>query len=152
MMERSRITAIVCFLAFVAASEDFDFYESLGVSREASVDQIKKSYRKLSVQFHPDKNPGDAAAAEKFMRISRAYEVLSDPEKRSIYDMQGIQALKEHEGQAAGGGGGGMNPFDFLYPPPSIAYALTHPPVSAVAAAAAAAARGAVRTRLRRSA
>jgi len=78
-----------------------DYYEVLGVAREASAEEIKKSYRKLAVKFHPDKNPGDHEAEDKFKELGEAYEALSDPDKRAAYDRYGHQAF------AGGGGGGG---------------------------------------------
>ena len=66
-----------------------DYYEILGVNRNASPEEIKRAYRKVALQYHPDKNPGDKTAEEKFKEASNAYDVLSDPEKRKIYDIRG---------------------------------------------------------------
>ena len=79
-------------------SEKRDYYEVLGVSKDADAKEIKKAYRKLAMKYHPDKNPGDKAAEEKFKEINEAYEVLSDEEKRSTYDRFGHDGLN---GQAA---------------------------------------------------
>lgn len=88
-----------------------DYYEILGVSRNASADEIKKAYRKLAVKYHPDKNPGDKQAEEKFKEAASAYEVLSDPQKRGRYDQFGHAGM----GGAAGGGfSGGMNMEDIF--------------------------------------
>lgn len=76
-----------------------DFYEILGVAKDAEQDTIKKAYRKLAMQFHPDRNPGDKASEDKFKEAANAYEILSDPQKRAAYDRYGHQAF-------AGGGGG----------------------------------------------
>src|SRR5687767_12550288 len=72
-----------------------DFYGTLGVSRGAPVEDIKKRYRKLAAKLHPDKNPGDKASESQFKEVNRAYEVLSDPKKRALYDEFGEDALRE---------------------------------------------------------
>jgi len=86
-----------------------DYYELLGVSRDASEADIKKAYRKLAVKYHPDKNPGDKEAEEKFKEISHAYEVLSDPQKKAQYDQFGEAAFQYGTG---GAGGPFHDPFD----------------------------------------
>jgi molecular chaperone DnaJ len=78
-----------------------DYYEVLGVAKGASQDEIKKAYRKLAIQYHPDKNPGDKQAEERFKEASEAYEVLSDEKRRQTYDQFGFAGL---EGMGAGGG------------------------------------------------
>jgi molecular chaperone DnaJ len=87
-----------------------DLYKVLGVERGASEDEIKKAYRKLALKYHPDRNPGDEAAEERFKEISVAHGVLSDPEKRKIYDEFGIHGLREgfnpDEARRYGGAGG----------------------------------------------
>lgn len=87
-----------------------DFYEILGVTKSASADEIKKAYRKMALKYHPDKNPDDKEAEEKFKKAAEAYEVLSNPEKKARYDQFGHQAF---EG-AGGFGGGGMNMDDIF--------------------------------------
>lgn len=81
-----------------------DYYEILGVSKSADADEIKKSYRKMALKYHPDKNPGDKEAEDKFKEAAEAYEVLSNPEKRKRYDQFGHQGVG---GAGAGGFGGG---------------------------------------------
>lgn len=80
-----------------------DYYKSLGVTRESDDQEIQQAYRKLALQYHPDKNAGDAKAEAKFKEISEAYEVLSDPEKRKMYDLRGADGLKDmgYEGFAS---------------------------------------------------
>ncbi|MCD6220387.1 molecular chaperone DnaJ, partial [Candidatus Calescamantes bacterium] len=72
-----------------------DYYEVLGVSRDASIEDIKKAYRRLALQYHPDRNPGNKEAEEKFKEISEAYAVLSDPQKRAQYDRFGHAGVEE---------------------------------------------------------
>src|SRR5438067_1178021 len=80
-----------------------DFYVVLGVQRDASETDIKKAYRKLAMECHPDRNNGDKAAEEKFKLVTEAYEVLRDPDKRAAYDRYGISGLR---GQGGAGGAG----------------------------------------------
>ena len=88
-----------------------DYYEVLGVSKSADAKEVKRAYRKLAVKYHPDKNPNDKAAEEKFKEAAEAYDVLSNPEKKQRYDQFGHAGM----GGAAGGGfGGGMNMDDIF--------------------------------------
>ncbi|SOD69373.1 molecular chaperone DnaJ [Alysiella filiformis DSM 16848] len=86
-----------------------DFYETLGVSRSSSDDEIKKAYRKLAMKYHPDRNPDNKEAEEKFKEIQKAYETLSDPQKKAAYDQYGHAAFEQAGG--FGGGAGGFGGF-----------------------------------------
>src|ERR1700739_5084820 len=86
-----------------------DYYEILGISKSASQDEIKKAYRKVAMQYHPDRNPGDKAAEEKFKEAAEAYEILSDTEKRAQYDRFGHNAFGPGSRNAGGQAGGGMD-------------------------------------------
>ena len=85
-----------------------DYYEVLGVEKTASVEEIKKAYRKKAIQYHPDKNPGDKQAEENFKEAAEAYDVLSDPQKRQQYDQFGHAAFEQGGGAGYGGGFGGF--------------------------------------------
>src|ERR1700759_1720005 len=89
-----------------------DYYEVLGVPKGTTQEELKKAYRKLAVQFHPDKNPGDHSAEEKFKEIGEAYDVLGDEQKRAAYDRYGHAAFSG--GMGAGAPGGFHDPFDIF--------------------------------------
>ena len=86
-----------------------DYYEVLGVSKQASVEEIKRAYRKLALKYHPDRNPGDKEAEERFKEAAEAYEVLRDPEKRQLYDLYG------HQGVSSGTGFQGFSSADDIF-------------------------------------
>ena len=96
--------------------EKRDYYEVLGVDKKASADEIKKAYRKKAIQYHPDKNPGDKEAEEKFKEAAEAYDVLSNPEKRARYDQFGHAGVSGAAGNGGpfGGFSGGMSMDDIF--------------------------------------
>lgn len=95
------------------AEEKRDYYEVLGVDRNADESTLKKAYFKLAKQYHPDMNPGDKVAEQKFKEANEAYDVLSDADKRAKYDQYGHAAFEPGAGSAYGGGFGGFGDFDF---------------------------------------
>ncbi|KAJ2676021.1 DnaJ- protein scj1 [Coemansia spiralis] len=109
------VIAILCAAAFFVesvAAAGKDYYKILGVSRDASQQEIKRQYKTLSRKHHPDKNPGDEKAHERFIELAEAYEVLSDDEKREIYNRYGEEGLKNQGGP--GGSSGFHDPFDIF--------------------------------------
>lgn len=88
-----------------------DYYEVLGVEKNASSDEVKKAYRKLAMKYHPDQNPGDKAAEEKFKELSEAYEILSDPDKKARYDQFGFAGVDPNFGAGGGAGFDGFGGF-----------------------------------------
>ena len=85
-----------------------DYYDILGLSKSASDSEIKSSYRKLAMKYHPDRNPGDKKAEEKFKEISESYEILKDPQKKAAYDQYGHAAFSQG---SSGGASGGFSGF-----------------------------------------
>ena len=92
-----------------------DYYESLGLGKNASEDEIKKAFRKLAMKYHPDRTQGDKASEEKFKTIKEAYDVLSDPEKKAAYDRYGHAGVDPNMG-GGGGFGGGAGGFADSFP------------------------------------
>eukprot|EP00164_Ancoracysta_twista_P005348 GFYU01007313.1.p1 GENE.GFYU01007313.1~~GFYU01007313.1.p1 ORF type:complete len:360 (-),score=139.92 GFYU01007313.1:581-1660(-) len=112
-MKTTTLLLLVVLAAYAVVSlANKDLYGVLGVDKQATDAQIKKAYRRLSLQYHPDKNQGNAEAAEKFTEINQAYEVLSDTTKRQIYDLDGHEGLKR---QQEGGGANVFDPFGGLF-------------------------------------
>src|SRR6188768_2744517 len=91
-----------------------DYYEVLGLQKGVSAEEIKKAYRKLAVKFHPDKNPGDHTAEERFKELGEAYEVLMEADKRAAYDRYGHAAFQQGGGGGGFGGGGFHDPADLF--------------------------------------
>jgi molecular chaperone DnaJ len=106
LLYRSRLSANI----WNKIMTEVDFYEVLGVTRTAGDEEIKKAYRKLAMKYHPDRNQGDKGAEEKFKEVQRAYDVLSDAQKRSAYDQFGHAGV---DGNMGAGGGGFAGGFDF---------------------------------------
>ncbi|KAF4120045.1 hypothetical protein GMORB2_3456 [Geosmithia morbida] len=113
MFFNGRVVALVLLLALVQlALCAQDYYKVLGVQKDATERQLKSAYRQLSKKFHPDKNPNDKSAHEKFVEVSEAYDVLGDAETRKIYDRYGHQGVESHRNGR--GGGGHHDPFDLF--------------------------------------
>ncbi|KIN06387.1 hypothetical protein OIDMADRAFT_190535 [Oidiodendron maius Zn] len=110
MLLPSALLIFLCLLQLAACAEDF--YKLLGIDKQASDREIKRAYRTLSKKYHPDKNPNDSTAQQKFVEIAEAYEALSDSESRKIYDRYGYEGLKQR--QQGGGGGQHHDPFDLF--------------------------------------
>ena len=91
-------------------SPKHDYYETLGLERKASADDVRKAYRKLARKYHPDLNPGDKSAEERFKNVQEAYDVLSDPKKRQMYDQYGFYSENGFPGPGGPGGPGGSRP------------------------------------------
>lgn len=119
MISRNSATRLLCIalmlmlFAAIAMAAGKDYYKILGVSQDASTHEIKRQYKMLSRKHHPDKNPGDEKAHERFIELAEAYEVLTDEEKREIYNRYGEEGLK-NQGGAGGAGGGFHDPFDIF--------------------------------------
>ena len=91
-----------------------DYYEVLGVPKTVTTEELKKAYRKLAVQYHPDKNPGDKTAEDKFKEVGEAYDILNDADKRAAYDRYGHAAFQGGMPGGGGSGGGFHDPFDIF--------------------------------------
>ena len=98
----------------MATATKQDYYETLGVKRGAAAEEVRKAYRRLARKHHPDVNPGDKSAEEKFKQIQEAYDVLSDPKKRKMYDQFGFYSEQFKGGPAPGAGGFDFGGFDYL--------------------------------------
>ena len=105
------VVNVLFALTIVSAQPGTEYYKVLGIERDASASQIKRAFRKLSLKYHPDKNKGSEEATVMFQKISKAYEVISDPDKRAIYDVDGEKGLERHEK----GENQPANPFDMFF-------------------------------------
>ncbi|KAH8050472.1 hypothetical protein JL722_11443 [Aureococcus anophagefferens] len=105
-MPLGRVALAALALLVVAVAKEHDYYKLLKVKKGCSDKELKKAYREAAKKYHPDKNVGDEQAAKKFALVAKAYEVLSDPEQKRIYDLGGEEALKRGGGNGGGGGGG----------------------------------------------
>ncbi|MEY4730198.1 MAG: hypothetical protein RL020_1356, partial [Pseudomonadota bacterium] len=92
-----------------------DYYEALGVNRDASDEEIKKAYRKMAMKFHPDRNPDNPKAEAQFKEAKEAYEILSEPEKRSAYDNYGHAGVDPQAGMGGAGAGGFADAFGDIF-------------------------------------
>ncbi|KAI8713129.1 hypothetical protein NCS52_01256300 [Fusarium sp. LHS14.1] len=110
LLHGAAILVLLALVQLAICAEDY--YKILGVDRSASNKQLKQAYRQLSKKFHPDKNPGDNTAHDKFVEVSEAYDVLSDEDTRKVYDKWGHEGVQQH--RQGGGGGGGHDPFDLF--------------------------------------
>src|SRR5712672_886201 len=104
----------------MATTPKHEYYETLGVPRTADAEEIRKSYRKLARKYHPDLNPGDKSAEDRFKNVQEAYDILSDSKKREMYDQVGFYSENGYPGAGPGPAGGGrahpnmdFNGFDF---------------------------------------
>src|SRR6266404_1528634 len=97
----------------MATAPKHDYYETLSVKRGASEDEIRKAYRKLARKYHPDLNPGDKSAEDRFKNVQEAYDVLSDSRKRQMYDQVGFYSDNGFQGPPPGGNAGQGQHFDF---------------------------------------
>ena len=104
--------ALLCLLPLIAVCAE-DYYKLLGLDKDADERQIKKAYRTLSKKYHPDKNPDDESAQQKFVEVAEAYDVLTDKELRGVYDKYGHEGVKQHQ-QGGGRGGQAHDPFDLF--------------------------------------
>ncbi len=104
------LSCLVALLAVHVVLADTDYYAVLGLKKGANEQEIKRAYRKLSLQFHPDKNPGNKEAEKRMQEITNAHDILGDAEKKKIYDQHGEEGLKQHQAN----GGRQQNPFDIF--------------------------------------